>query len=171
MLFGRRKARASVRTAAWHAQVCLALYAPFSMTANTGDQTWHPDTVVGASVEHSEHVGELLESLVLDLASDNDLTALALQAAQPTIGLAHLRPNWVAYCDQRALPQDDDQWRAMAREWPSPETVNQWPHCERARSLTQDLTQRLAELHTALVAACGSDITATPRARMGATAA
>lgn len=145
-----------VRAAATRAQFATAVRAPASMASNAHD--YDPDQVVGAAVENSAHLVEVLSNLVLALGPNHALTVPVVKAEQAAVQLSLLRESWVEHCDRDAPADRDEQWRALGREFPAPAKVRAWPCYEVARARTLELGKLLAETQPQLADFTGYDV-------------
>lgn len=145
---------------AWQAQLTLARRAPSCAHSVDYDD---PDSVVGASVEHSTHVDRALSDLLTALGPNHPLTLPVFEASRASYELSLLRERWVAYCDGQARPGTDETALALDREFPAPERVRAWPSYDTARRRTERLNENLVQLQAELAAFTGHDITGRQR--------
>ncbi|WP_414169128.1 hypothetical protein ACMATS_24995 [Streptoverticillium reticulum] len=121
-----------------------------------------PDSVVGASVEHSVHVDQALTNLLTALGPNHPLTLLVFEASRASHALTLLRESWVAYCGEQAAPSADDTVLALDREFPAPERVRAWSSYDTARRRVQLLREHLVPLQDELAAFTGHVLTTRP---------
>ncbi|MEU6349670.1 hypothetical protein ABZ896_10120 [Streptomyces sp. NPDC047072] len=139
-----------VHAAAWRLQFTLATRTP------SGD----PDSVIGATVEHSVPIEEALTGLLNILGPSHPLTSTVVQAKCACADVSVLHESWVAYCAEQARSGTDDETLAMDREFSSPGRVRDWPRYKTARRRTRTLTEQLAALEPQLVSITGRDLAA-----------
>ncbi|GGU55680.1 hypothetical protein GCM10010211_20570 [Streptomyces albospinus] len=145
------------QAAAWQAQLTLALRAPACAHGAHYDD---PDSLVGASVEHSVHVDRALTNLLTALGPNHPLTLPVFDASRASHELTLLREPWLAHCAEHALPTTDDTVRALDREFPAPERVRAWASYDTARRRTEHLLGHLVPLQDKLAAFTGHSLTA-----------
>lgn len=153
----RRRTRAreeEVRAAVWNAQLMLATRTPARSTAT------EPDSVVGATVEHSVHIDEALTRLLDVLGPNHALTLPVFEASRACADVSLLHESWAAHCAERARPGADDIVVALDREFPDPARVRAWPRYETARPRVGVLAEQLAALELQLAALTGHDLSA-----------
>lgn len=139
-----------VRAAAWRVQYTLAT------RSFSGD----PDSVIGATVEHSVPIEAALTHLLNVLGPNHPLTFAAFEAKCACVDVCLLHENWAAYCAEQAQPGADDETLAMDREFPSPARVRDWPRYKTARSRTRALAEQLVALEPQLASITGRDLSA-----------
>jgi hypothetical protein len=153
----RRSTRAReerIRNAVWQAQLVLATRSPARSTAA------EPDSVVGATVEHSVHVEAALTTLLNVLGPNHPLTLPTFEANLACAEVALLHESWAAHCAETARPGADDTVLALDREFPDPDRVRAWTRYETARQRTAALAERLAALEPQLTTVTGHDLCA-----------
>ncbi|MQS17385.1 hypothetical protein F7Q99_35690 [Streptomyces kaniharaensis] len=141
-----------IRTAVWRAQLMLATRTPSSSTAA------EPDSVVGATVEHSGHIETALTRLLNVLGPNHALTSPVFEANLACADVSLLHESWAAHCAERARPDADDTVLALDREFPDPAHVRAWVRYEAARQRAGVLAERLAALEPQLAAVTGRDL-------------
>lgn len=151
----RTRARAEqVRTAVWNAQLMLATRTPSWSTAA------EPDSVIGATVEHSVRIDEALTRLLTVLGPNHALTLPVFEASRACVNVSLLHESWAAHCAETARPGADDTVLAMDREYPDPARVRAWNRYETARPRVSTLAEQLAALKPQLAAITGHDLSA-----------
>ncbi|MFD7013976.1 hypothetical protein [Streptomyces sp. NPDC059928] len=140
------------QAAAWQTQLTLALRAPYCQHgADYGD----PDSIVGASVEHSIHVDQALTDLLTAVGPNHPLTLPAFEASRASYELSLLWESWAAYCAEQAPTGTDERALALDREFPEPARVRAWASYDTARRRTERLSGHLVQLQDALAAFAG----------------
>ncbi|MFE0055373.1 hypothetical protein [Streptomyces sp. NPDC059003] len=144
------------QAAAWQAQLTLALRAPSCAHGTDCD----PNSIVGASVEHSVDVDQALTDLLTALGPNHPLTVPVFEASRASFELTLLREPWLVYCAEQAAPGTDDTALALDREFPAPERVRAWASYDTARRRVERLRERTVPLQDELAAFTGHVLTA-----------
>ncbi len=141
-----------VRAAAWRVHLTLAT----RTTCSAGSA--EPDSVVGATVEHSIHIEEALSGLLNVLGPNHPLTVLIFEANRACVDVCLLHESWATYCAEQAPPDASETVLALDREFPDPARVRAWNRYSTARHRTDALAERLAALEPHLAAVTGRDL-------------